>query len=272
MSNGTRILLNSDGIITDWSKQHFEPVASPLSAISNPKVAYDLLTPLDNSRHGFSVQQGVQKLKPYGLQFQGTAGSQTDFTEAGLAGLSFLTAFRFSAIDTFQYVLDCRDLTVGSGHGFAITYNPTGQRLELRVAWPDGSMGIYYATGQTIVADKWYVACGVISPNRNHKLTLSDGTAIAASPTGYLANVAGSPLMLGASAAGSSMLKGDIGFFGAWGNEFSAGDISGFPHGTGARQGGRIPTRHRRAARWADFHTAPAPGKVGGFPHGTGAR
>lgn len=63
-------------------------------------------------------------------------------------------------------------------------------------------------------------------PNRNHKLTLSDGTAIAASPTGYLANVAGSPLMLGASAAGSSMLKGDIGFFGAWGNEFSAGDIT----------------------------------------------
>ncbi len=110
MSNGTRILLNSDGIITDWSKQHFEPVASPLSAISNPKVAYDLLTPLDNSRHGFSVQQGVQKLKPYGLQFQGTAGSQTDFTEAGLAGLSFLTAFRFSAIDTFQYVLDCVEI------------------------------------------------------------------------------------------------------------------------------------------------------------------
>ncbi|QLC16006.1 hypothetical protein FC649_27325 (plasmid) [Klebsiella pneumoniae] len=48
--------------------------------------------------------------------------------------------------------------------------------------------------------------------------------------------------------------------------------MGGFPHGTGARQGGRIPTRHRRAARWADFHTAPAPGKVGGFPHGTGAR
>ncbi len=65
-------------------------------------------------------------------------------------------------------------------------------------------------------------------PNRNHKLTLSDGTAIAASPTGYLANVAGSPLMLGASAAGSSMLKGDIGFFGAWGNEFSQ-EISQMP-------------------------------------------
>ncbi len=48
--------------------------------------------------------------------------------------------------------------------------------------------------------------------------------------------------------------------------------MGGFPHGTGARQGGRIPTRHRRPARWADFHTAPAPGKVGGFPHGTGAR
>ncbi|THQ38773.1 hypothetical protein FAS39_27640, partial [Klebsiella pneumoniae] len=45
-----------------------------------------------------------------------------------------------------------------------------------------------------------------------------------------------------------------------------------FPHSTGARQGGRIPTRHRRPARWADSHTAPAPGKVGGFPHGTGAR
>ena len=77
------------------------------------------------------------------------------------------------------------------------------------------------------------------------------------------------------------------------------GKVGGFPHGTGARQGGWIPhgtgarqrwadfTRHRRPARWADFtqhrrparwagtgdsHTAPAPGKVGGFPHGTGAR
>ncbi|PUR47680.1 hypothetical protein B1M42_14905 [Salmonella enterica subsp. enterica serovar Dublin] len=48
--------------------------------------------------------------------------------------------------------------------------------------------------------------------------------------------------------------------------------MGGFPHGTGARQGGRIPTRHRRPARWADFHTAPAPGKVGGFPRSTGAR
>ncbi|EAA0831742.1 hypothetical protein DLX75_24255, partial [Shigella flexneri] len=36
-----------------------------------------------------------------------------------------------------------------------------------------------------------------------------------------------------------------------------------FPHSTGARQGGRIPTRHRRPARWADSHTAPAPGKGG---------
>ncbi|TNP37168.1 hypothetical protein FIB28_23230, partial [Escherichia coli] len=35
---------------------------------------------------------------------------------------------------------------------------------------------------------------------------------------------------------------------------------------------GRISTQHRRPARWADSHTAPAPGKVGGFPHGTGAR
>ncbi|KAB7487960.1 hypothetical protein CDA56_29845 (plasmid) [Klebsiella michiganensis] len=25
-------------------------------------------------------------------------------------------------------------------------------------------------------------------------------------------------------------------------------------------------------ARWADSHTAAAPGKVGGFPHGSGAR
>lgn len=44
MGNGTRILLNADGIITDWAKQHFEPVSSPLSAIANPKVAFDLLT------------------------------------------------------------------------------------------------------------------------------------------------------------------------------------------------------------------------------------
>ena len=27
-----------------------------------------------------------------------------------------------------------------------------------------------------------------------------------------------------------------------------------FPHSTGARQGGRIPTQHPRPARWADFH------------------
>ncbi|WP_206737398.1 hypothetical protein, partial [Klebsiella pneumoniae] len=61
------------------------------------------------------------------------------------------------------------------GHGYAITFNPAGQRLELRVGWPDGSQGIYFQEGQTIVGGQWYVACGVISPNRNHKLTVSDG-------------------------------------------------------------------------------------------------
>ncbi|MCW1877668.1 LamG domain-containing protein [Erwinia sp. INIA-01] len=226
MAEGTRILLNSDGVITNWSKQHFEPVASPLAAIANPKVAFDLLTPLDNSRHGFSVQQGVQTLQAAGLHFPGTAGSQTTYAEAGLTGISCLIAFRFTTLDAFHFVMDNRDLTPGSGHGFAICYNPTGTRLELRVGWADGSQGIYFQSGKTIVANKWYVACVVISPNRNHKLTVSDGTAIAASPTGYLANVAGTPLMLGASVAGSSMMKGDIGFFGAWGNEFTAGDIT----------------------------------------------
>jgi hypothetical protein len=50
------------------------------------------------------------------------------------------------------------------------------------------------------------------------------------------------------------------------------------------RQGGPIPTRQQRPARWADFHTAAAParwayshtaaapGKEGRFPHSTGAR
>ncbi len=221
MGNGTRILLNSDGVITNWEKQYFEPVKSPLAAIANPIVAFDLLTPVDNSRHGFSVQQGVQILKGYGLEFPGSAGSQTTFAKSGLSGLSFLTAFRLSAVDVFQYVLDCRDLTPGTGHGYAITFNPAGQRLELRVGWPDGSQGIYFQEGKTIVAGQWYVACGVISPNRNHKLTLSDGTAIAASPAGYLLNVAGNKLMLGASAAGSSMMKGDLAFFGAWEKEFT---------------------------------------------------
>ncbi|MHA2934574.1 LamG-like jellyroll fold domain-containing protein [Klebsiella pneumoniae] len=219
-----RTFLNSDGVITNWEKQYFEPVKSPLAAIANPIVAFDLLTPVDNSRHGFSVQQGVQILKGYGLEFPGSAGSQTTFAKSGLSGLSFLTAFRLSAVDVFQYVLDCRDLTPGTGHGYAITFNPAGQRLELRVGWPDGSQGIYFQEGKTIVAGQWYVACGVISPNRNHKLTLSDGTAIAASPAGYLLNVAGNKLMLGASAAGSSMMKGDLAFFGAWEKEFTAGD------------------------------------------------
>ncbi|KAA1505316.1 hypothetical protein F1D62_27140, partial [Klebsiella pneumoniae] len=45
-----------------------------------------------------------------------------------------------------------------------------------------------------------------------------------------------------------------------------------FPLGSGARQGGRISTRQRRPARWADSHAAAAPGKVGGLPHGSGAR
>ncbi|MCP6588834.1 hypothetical protein NL514_32095, partial [Klebsiella pneumoniae] len=80
--------LNADGIITAWAKQHFEHVSSPLSAIENPKVAFDLLTPVDTSRHGFSVQPGVQKLKQYGLAFSRTAGSQTRFKEPGLTGHS----------------------------------------------------------------------------------------------------------------------------------------------------------------------------------------
>ncbi|MBD3719823.1 hypothetical protein IE988_10050 [Klebsiella pneumoniae] len=83
MGNGTRILLNADGIITDWAKQHFEPVSSPLSAIANPKVAFDLFTPVDNSRHGFTVQQGVQKLKAYGLQFPQYCGEPDYIYRAG---------------------------------------------------------------------------------------------------------------------------------------------------------------------------------------------
>ncbi|EFB5938863.1 hypothetical protein FQE78_21730, partial [Escherichia coli] len=49
------------------------------------------------------------------------------------------------------------------------------------------------------------------------------------------------------------------------------GKMGGFPRGSGARQDGRISTRQRRPARWADFHTAAAPGKMGGFPHGSSA-
>ena len=45
-----------------------------------------------------------------------------------------------------------------------------------------------------------------------------------------------------------------------------AQQVGGFHDGTDARQGGRIPTQHRRPARWADFHTAPAPGKGGRIP------
>ncbi|MQH38525.1 hypothetical protein EI052_24735, partial [Escherichia coli] len=40
---------------------------------------------------------------------------------------------------------------------------------------------------------------------------------------------------------------------------FATGRRPAIPPGTGARQGGRIPTRHRRPARWADFHTARGP-------------
>ncbi|KAA1577572.1 hypothetical protein F1D67_27245, partial [Klebsiella pneumoniae] len=48
--------------------------------------------------------------------------------------------------------------------------------------------------------------------------------------------------------------------------------MGGLPHGSGARQDGRISTRQRRPARWADSHTAASPGKVGRLPHGSGAR
>ncbi|EAQ6858442.1 hypothetical protein CHY99_26770, partial [Salmonella enterica] len=50
------------------------------------------------------------------------------------------------------------------------------------------------------------------------------------------------------------------------------GKVGRFPRGSGARQDGRISTRQRRLARWADSHAAAAPGKMGGFPHGSGAR
>ncbi|EBR3892747.1 hypothetical protein BKC33_22605, partial [Salmonella enterica] len=52
----------------------------------------------------------------------------------------------------------------------------------------------------------------------------------------------------------------------------SVSKVGAFPCGSGARQDGRISTRQRRPARWADFHTAAAPGKVGRFPRGSGAR
>ena len=54
--------------------------------------------------------------------------------------------------------------------------------------------------------------------------------------------------------------------------KYAPGKVGRFPHGSGARQDGRFPTRQRRPARWADSHTAAAPGKVGRFPHDSGAR
>ena len=38
------------------------------------------------------------------------------------------------------------------------------------------------------------------------------------------------------------------------------GKVGRFPRGSGARQGGPIPTWQRRLARWADSHAAAAPG------------
>jgi hypothetical protein len=52
---------------------------------------------------------------------------------------------------------------------------------------------------------------------------------------------------------------------------YAPGKVGRFPHDSSARQGGRISTRQRRPARWADFHTAAAPARWADFTR-SGAR
>ncbi|EOV6093957.1 hypothetical protein ACN98T_005368, partial [Klebsiella aerogenes] len=168
---GVRILCNQVIPVTDWNHDYVTIKSKLESKSPLPTIAsFDLLNPLDNSGHGYTVKPNGGQIRDWGLHYpNGAKPSVTDLVKTGQGAVSFIVAFKFDAIDRYINIFSNRVNSAGfnfyySG-GFYMSY-----------IYPSGTPGTIAAAGVlTAEVGKWYVAVGVFDPvTKNASVRISD--------------------------------------------------------------------------------------------------
>ncbi|CAI2527866.1 LamG domain-containing protein [Serratia ficaria] len=198
---------------TDWNREYVR-VDSKLQKMSPlPTIAsFDLLNPLDNSGNGYQVKQGGGQVQYWGLHYEnGAKPSVTTLVKQGQGAVSFLTAFRLTAMNRYINIFSCR----ATGAGFNFYFS---DQLLMAFIYPSGTPGTI-ASGDVgrPELDTWYVASGVFDPvNRTASVRIGDlglrfGNIGDSMPTNTTLDTA---LHIGGDPNGSitSSMSGDIAF------------------------------------------------------------
>ncbi|WP_102803003.1 LamG-like jellyroll fold domain-containing protein [Klebsiella michiganensis] len=220
---GTRIFCDQIIPVPDWNRDYVTVKSKLESKSPLPTLAsFDLLNPLDNSGHGYTVTPRGGQIRDWGLHYDnGAVPSLTDFVQPGKGAVSFVTAFNLSRLDRYINVFSSRE----AGAGFNFYYSGG---FYLSYIYPGGGTGTI-ATGEVSApeAGKWYVAAGVfdaankIASVRISELGLRYGSIGGSFPANTVLDAA---LSIGGGPDGSttSSMAGDIAFVAAYDGAFTA--------------------------------------------------
>ncbi|HHS9616807.1 TPA: LamG-like jellyroll fold domain-containing protein [Raoultella planticola] len=221
--DGTRIFCNRIISVPDWNREYVTvetrlELGSPLPTLAS----FDLLNPLDNSRHGYTVTPRGGQVRDWGLHYDnGAVPSLTDFVQAGKGAVSFATAFSLSRADRYINIFSNR-LT---GQGFNFYYSGG---FYLSYIYPSRETGAI-ATGEVLAPEvgKWYVAAGIFNAaNKTASVRISElGLRYGSIGGSFPANtVLDAALSIGGGPDGSttSSMAGDIAFVAFYDGAFTA--------------------------------------------------
>ncbi|EPG7345271.1 TPA: hypothetical protein N3322_002375 [Klebsiella pneumoniae] len=220
--SGTRIFCNQIIPVTDWNHDYVTVPSVLESQSPLPTLAcFDLLNPLDNSGHGYTVNPGGGQVRDWGLHYEdGALPSKTDFSKSGQGAVSFVTAFKLSDLSRYTHIISNRV----KGGGFNLYFK---DGLYMSVIYPSGNT-VIVDEGSVLMpeVDKWYVAAGIFDPaNNNVRVQFSDlGVQLGSIGTTFPANASLlAPLVIGGDTTGStaSSMLGDIAFVALYDGAFT---------------------------------------------------
>ncbi|MGQ5405352.1 LamG-like jellyroll fold domain-containing protein [Klebsiella michiganensis] len=220
---GVRILCNQIIPVTDWNHDYVTVKSKLESKSPLPTLAsFDLLNPLDNSGHGYTVKPNGGQIRDWGLHYpNGAKPSETNLVKTGQGAVSFIVAFKLDAINRYINIISNRLNSAGfnfyySG-GFYMSY-----------IYPSGTPGTIAAAG-VINAEvgKWYVAVGVFDPvNKTASVRISDaGLQYGTIGSGFPGNTSlDAAVSIGGDPGGltTSSMHGDIAFNAYYDGAFTA--------------------------------------------------
>lgn len=179
---GVRILCNTVIPVTDWNHEYVTIKSKLESGSPLPTLAcFDLLNPLDNSRHGYRVNPRGGQVRDWGLHYDNNAvPSTTDFIRPNTNAVSFITAFKLDRKDRYINILNNR----GPAKGFNLYYSGG---LYMSYLYPSGRPGTISAAGAVDVdVDTWYVAAGAFdSVSKTASFMVGDKLQYGTIGTGY---------------------------------------------------------------------------------------